>query len=262
MTALISLFIAIILSILVTRIATVAFRLTGLSREVAQFQALSAFTGVGFTTTESEHIINHPARRRIVTIVIRLGNVGLVTVISSLVLTFVNVPSSQDQTMRFIWLSAGLLFLFFLSRSDWIDTHLSRLIQTILRRYTDLDVQDYASLLGIRGGYRLAEFEIKPDSWLADKTLAEADVAAEGILILGIKRPDGNYVGAPQGQTSINQQDRLVVYGHEDAIAQISHRLHGRSGDRAHQMAMSKQDRQLREQQAKDHSYSDYSQTD
>ncbi len=63
MTALISLFIAIILSILVTRIATVAFTLTGLSREVAQFQALSAFTGVGFTTAEHEDTISQLSQR-------------------------------------------------------------------------------------------------------------------------------------------------------------------------------------------------------
>ena len=90
MTALISLLTAIVFSILVTRIAAVAFTLTGLSRDVADLQGLSAFSGVGFTTSESDHITEHPARRRILMLVIRLGNIGVVTVISSLVLTFVN----------------------------------------------------------------------------------------------------------------------------------------------------------------------------
>jgi hypothetical protein len=40
-----------------------------------------------------------------------------------------------------------------------------------LTRYTDLEVQDYASLLGIQDGYRLAAIDIQPDSRLADKTL-------------------------------------------------------------------------------------------
>ena len=41
-------------SIIVVEIATVALRLTGLGRKQARFQALSAFTGTGFTTTEAE----------------------------------------------------------------------------------------------------------------------------------------------------------------------------------------------------------------
>jgi hypothetical protein len=91
MTVLISLLIAIFLSILVTRIATVAFTLTGLSHEAASFQPLSALCGVGFTTSESESVVNHPVRRRIVMLVVRLGNIGIINVISSLVLFFVKV---------------------------------------------------------------------------------------------------------------------------------------------------------------------------
>ena len=46
------------------RIATVGLTMTGVSKDLAQFQALSAFTGSGFTTEESEEIVNHPLRRR------------------------------------------------------------------------------------------------------------------------------------------------------------------------------------------------------
>ena len=43
-----------------TRIATVALQLTGLSKANARFQARSAFTGVGYTTSEAEDTVNHP----------------------------------------------------------------------------------------------------------------------------------------------------------------------------------------------------------
>jgi hypothetical protein len=69
MDALISVFVAISLSLLVTRIATEALALTGLSRTSASFQARSAFTGSGFTTQESEAVVQHPVRRRIVVLV-------------------------------------------------------------------------------------------------------------------------------------------------------------------------------------------------
>ena len=54
MVALASLLIFVALTLLINHIATVALSLTGLSREVARFQARSAFTGVGFTTNEAE----------------------------------------------------------------------------------------------------------------------------------------------------------------------------------------------------------------
>ena len=37
-------------SLVVIRIATVGLTMTGVSKDLAQFQALSAFTGAGFTT--------------------------------------------------------------------------------------------------------------------------------------------------------------------------------------------------------------------
>jgi hypothetical protein len=60
MTALISLIIIFTLSALITKIASEALVHTGLSKQSAKFQARSAFTGVGFTTSEAEHIVNHP----------------------------------------------------------------------------------------------------------------------------------------------------------------------------------------------------------
>lgn len=82
MFAVISLIIVLTISLLITRIATVALTLTGLSRHTAQFQARSAFTGVGFTTNEAETVVNHPLRRRILMLLMLLGNAGVVTSIS------------------------------------------------------------------------------------------------------------------------------------------------------------------------------------
>jgi len=52
------------LSLVITRVATVALTMTGLSRQVARFQARSALTGTGFTTSEAETVVNHPVRRQ------------------------------------------------------------------------------------------------------------------------------------------------------------------------------------------------------
>jgi hypothetical protein len=60
----IALLTVLVLSLLITRVATVALTMTGLSQEAARFQARSAFTGTGFTTKEAEDVVNHPVRRR------------------------------------------------------------------------------------------------------------------------------------------------------------------------------------------------------
>ena len=55
MFALISLLVVIVVSIIIIRIGAVALEMTGLSKETATFQAQSAFSGTGFTTSESEY---------------------------------------------------------------------------------------------------------------------------------------------------------------------------------------------------------------
>ena len=104
MISIVSLLVVLTLSILVTRIATVALTHTGLSRESAKFQARSAFTGVGFTTNESEKVVNHPLRRRILLALMLLGNAGVVTAVSSLILSFVNLNQSGTMLWRVVLL--------------------------------------------------------------------------------------------------------------------------------------------------------------
>ena len=64
------LLIAILVSFIVVRIGGFALQLTGIEPEIARFQALSAFSGTGFTTREAERVAGHKTRRRIVTILI------------------------------------------------------------------------------------------------------------------------------------------------------------------------------------------------
>ncbi|MDD5355458.1 MAG: potassium transporter TrkA, partial [Candidatus Omnitrophica bacterium] len=84
MIALFSLLIIIIMSVVVVRIGSIALELTGLSPEIASFQAQSVFSGVGFTTQESEAIVTHPLRRRIIRILILFGSAGVTTSIATL----------------------------------------------------------------------------------------------------------------------------------------------------------------------------------
>ena len=75
--------VALIVSIGVVRIGAVAFNLTGLEWSTAKFQALSCFSGTGFTTREAELVIASPRRRRIATYLIIIGHAGLVAMVAT-----------------------------------------------------------------------------------------------------------------------------------------------------------------------------------
>jgi len=85
--------IVVFVSVMIRNVAMVALQLTGLDSPTSSFQALSALTGTGFTTRESELVVSHPMRRKIISILMVIGNAGAVVVIAGLVSSFLNVTS-------------------------------------------------------------------------------------------------------------------------------------------------------------------------
>lgn len=237
MVPIISLFSVVVLSVVVTRVASIALSHTGLSSESARFQARSAFTGAGFTTDESERVVNHPVRRRIILLLMLLGNAGIVTAVSSLILTFVGPDDVGGLGVKVLFLVGGLVGLFALANSEIVDRKLSRVVQWALHRYSDLDIRDYASLMQLGEGYRIAELRVQPDDWLAGRTLRAAELWEEEVLVLGVNREGGDYVGAPRGDLRIAEGDTLLLYGHGDALEELDTRTRDRGGDLRHREA-------------------------
>ena len=237
MAAFVAVLITVAVSLLITRIGTTALVHTGLSREVARFQARSAFFGVGFTTTEAESVVNHPVRRRIVLWLVLLGNAGIVTVLASVVLS---ASSDKGITLpRVALLAGGLALLGLLSRTRAVD----RIIDAALRRWTDLDVRDYADLLELSGDYSVAELKVEQGDWLAEEALRDLHLRDEGVVVLGITRANSTWLGAPDGDTVVHAGDTLVVYGRDDRVCELDMRRDDASGDAAHAAAVAEQER-------------------
>ena len=231
MIAVITLIIVISFSFLITKVATIALTHTGLSQQSAQFQARSIFTGVGYATKEAENIVNHPLRRKIVMILMLTGNAGIVSVIASLVLTFVDKQEGDLPIyMRLAMIAAGVLFLWWLFSSKWFNKLLSRIINWALHRYTDLAVYDYAGILHLGGEYKIAEMFIKENHWMTNCNLAQLGLSKEGVYILGITRQDGSYLGVPGHSTTVLEGDTVIVYGRSSVIANL---LQRKKGERA-----------------------------
>ncbi len=241
MAAVITLIMVLAVSLLVTRVATIALSLTGLSRQTARFQARSALTGVGFTTAESEKIVNHPVRRRILMLLMLLGNAGIVTVIASAILTFVNASQAQNWLLRGTVLVAAVAGLLTVAQSQWVDRHLSGFIRLLLRRWTDIELRDYASLMHLGGEYQITELQVQEGDWLAGRTLEELRLPEEGVIVLGIEEPSGEYSGTPIPTTPIEPGQTLLLYGRARSLEKLDTRRAGVGGELAHGEAIAEQ---------------------
>ncbi len=244
--AFLSLLLTLTISLVVTRVATVAFMATGMSRESARFQARSAFTGVGYTTGEAESVVNHPVRRRIAMILMLLGNLGVATVAGTVMLSVSKLNDVRDDDPWSVLLAVGVFIggtgiLITLANSEWVERRLNRVISKALRKYTSLNVQDYVALLHLAQGYVISELRVEPEDWLANKTLIQLALPQEGVLVLGVQRKGGSYVGAPQGTTLVRPYDTLLLYADQGRIEELDTRRAGRTGDDEHNAAVAAQ---------------------
>ena len=221
-----------VVNLALTRIATVALVHTGLGRETARFQARSAFTGVGFTTSEAEGIVTHPVRRRIVMWLMLVGNVGFVAVLSLLLLSLIGLDMDEGGWVTLGVLAGGLVLLAALATNSRIERTMNRAISEALNRWSELDTRDYARLLHLRKDYGVTELRVETDDWLAGKTLQDTGLAQEGVLVLGVECSNGHFIGAPSVNTQVRPGDRLILYGRIPRIAELDTRANDTGDDR------------------------------
>ncbi|QCS44431.1 TrkA C-terminal domain-containing protein [Natrinema versiforme] len=240
----VSLLVIFALSLLIVRIGSIALRMTGLSPDIASFQSTSAFSGAGYTTEEAEQTVATPERRKIIKALIRLGSVGLVSVIASLVLSFTDAQGGN--AFNLVYILTGVILLVLAARSEWLNRLLTPFIEWSLERTTDLELRDYTEMLGFQQEYRVAEIDVEEDDWLAYETPDSCDLNDEGVLLLGILR-EGAYIGAPGPDTEIEPGDTVILYGKEDRLMELSERVAG--DEAAHQEAIEDHEEELEEQE-------------
>jgi hypothetical protein len=215
MGAALTIFVLLSVSVFVVRIAAVALRLTGLSDSSARFQALSAFTGTGFTTSEAETIVNYPLRRRIASLLMIIGNMGLVSVFATVVVSLVNTEGEVSAVaMQVAWLIAGLFLLWFLMLSPRADQYLCGVIAKVLRATTLLGQRHYERLVQVDDGYSVCEHPVQ-SHWLTDEcALDSPDIGELGLQVLAVRHPDGTISTEGFSSTAtLVAGTLLVIYG-------------------------------------------------
>jgi hypothetical protein len=202
---------AILISFLFVRGASIALMMTGLDKNKARFQALSAFSGTGFTTKESESIVNHPQRRKIVRYLMIMGNAGIVTVIVSATSSF-STSQGYQLPMNVLILAVGILLIYSLAKYKGFTRRWEHFIEGRLIKSPAFEESATEDLLHFLEGYGLVKKIVHEESSISGKSLAESKLNEKGILVLGIER-NRVWIPTPKSSEKINQGDYLVIYG-------------------------------------------------
>ena len=209
------LFVFIMASFVCVRIGAAAFEVTGIPWEHAKFQALSAFTNSGFTTKESEKIVDDPVRRKIASYLIIFGNAGIVTVVGSFASAFVGTDLSQA-AINLLIIAAGLVVLTWVMRRQGLGKRLRfELSRQLMKRFNVTPTAD--AMLRFDRGYMVSRQRLAADSPVVGQRLADLRLPTRRITVLAIERGE-NYIAVPTGDDVLEAGDALVLYGDENQI--------------------------------------------
>ena len=146
-------------------------------------------------------------------------------------------------------ISGGLATLLFVATNRFIERHLNRAIAYGLTRWANLQVRDYVAILQLQNGYAVTELRIEPQDWLAGKSLIDLKLPQEGVLVLGIRREEGTWLGTPTGDMEVHPGDTLTLYGPIHRVEELDQRRRGKRGEEAHQEAIIRHGEALEEQE-------------
>ena len=207
------------ISAFVVKIATIALKMTGLNEKTAYFQALSAFTGTGFTTKDSESVLENNIRRQIVIVLMILGNAGFITVITTIVISF----GRTNVRPLLLNVSIVLLLIFVLFK---ITTHkgitkfLNDKIEARLEKRPPFRKRPVEEVLRVAKNYGIAEVSITDKCQDLGKTLNDSSFRERDILILAIERKN-TVIPTPKASDCILAGDTLICYGKLPNIEEI-----------------------------------------
>jgi len=212
-----------VITIVFGQLATGALIATGVPPEIAAFQARSAFSGAGFTTTEAENVVNHPARRRIISTTMFVGSLGTPTLVVT-VLAGLIVPGPGSTAERVLVLVSGIAAIVV----SLANRPIKRLLVRVGRHYATqrlLPALDERAevLLALPGGYRVESHRLVEQPEETVRGLRGLEQAMVGVKVLGVRR-GAQFFGAPPVDITLTTGDELVVYGHRDQLDQIARR--------------------------------------
>jgi len=217
--AVVLLLFAISVSFIVVRIGAVVLEMTGVPWEHAKFQALSAFTNAGFTTRESEQITRHPARRRIASILIVLGNAGLITTVGSFA-TSLAQPQPFRAVANLFAIILGIALIGWIAHRPQVTRSLYRYTRTWLAHRYPVESWAPDEILHLDRGYVLTKFVLSSSSRAVGQTLRRLRLKQNRVQVLAVERED-EFEAVPDGEFRLKEGDQVIVYGVRESVERL-----------------------------------------
>ncbi len=214
------LLVTILISFMVVRLGAFALQLTGVEPPVAVFQALSAFSGAGFTTTEAERVVRYPARRRIVEVLILLGNAGLVAVIATSVASFTKVQGYGWFLGRLAIVLVAIFVLYRLVMRSGIGSQLLLASRRPLYKLLIRELPVTEEIFGTGEGWGIYMVTVGHNALPHGRSVGSLDKEL-GIEVLAYERT-GKFVVRPLPDDEVEFGDRLVVCGPSMSLAKLT----------------------------------------
>jgi len=215
-------------SFIVVRIGAIAFQLTGLEWSLAKFQALSCFSGTGFTTKEAALITGNRQRRKIASILIILGNAGFVILIStfagSIIPTDTITSKLSESFLPFsippflvIWVNLVIIVvvvygIYRVFTNEKLARKLTNFLRKKIIKKEIFQKVSFEELLLATGGYGISRITVSAGSPVLNKTLAKSQLREYDIMILATVR-SGETIPNPPANMKILLDDELICFG-------------------------------------------------
>lgn len=217
-----------IVSFVAVRIGAIAFQLTGLEWSLAKFQALSCFSGTGFTTKEAELVTGNKQRRKIATVLIILGNAGFVimiatlagslvpqeTILSKLSETFLPVDIPPD-LVKWVNLAIIIIVVYGIYRIFTHEKFVRKMTNILRKKIIKKEIfqkVSFEELLLATGGYGISRIAVSAGSPVLNKTLAKSGLREQDIMLLATVR-GSETIPNPPANMKILLGDELICFG-------------------------------------------------
>ena len=217
-----------IVSFVAVRIGAIAFQLTGLEWSLAKFQALSCFSGTGFTTKEAELVTGNKQRRKIATVLIILGNAGFVIMIATLASSLVPQETLlsklsksflpfdiQPDLVKWVNLAIIVVVVYGIYRIFTHEKFVKKMTNFLRKKIIKKEIfqrVSFEELLLATGGYGISRISVNAGSPVLNKTLAKSELRESDIMVLATVR-GGETIPNPPATMKILLNDELICFG-------------------------------------------------
>ena len=196
--------------LIVVNICSILLRLTGMPIKKARFQVVSLLTSTGFTTRESEMIVQHPVRRKIASWLMVVSYVSTATFISF----FVTMISDTVTGIGFFVVIAVLITTNLILRKTKTIENLELKLENVVLKskiWEKLNSENLTLITNTRG-YGIYQIYLPKDSKIIGKSILESGLKDLEIEVLNIDKGD-KFIKFATPDYLFEVFDRVTVYG-------------------------------------------------